>query len=273
MTYTLGQPVSLEVSLKSENGQPADATSASLTVTTPNGTVETIAPDHPGLGTYRHTYSPATAGLYEVAWSFTGTNAAAPPVDVFDVRPATAGSCVSLADLRSHLNWTGGTGDDAELLTISAAATETCRGYLFRPILRQSFTQAAPAGSDVIVLNSVPCPCGACRPGRLLRVDEVLVGGQALAASAWTLDDAAGVVTLDGPAGDDVEVDYTAGYTVIPEWASMAVKRLTAHLWTRSQSARHSRGEGAPAESQPVATYLLPYAVQSLLKPHRAGSF
>lgn len=288
MTYALGQPVPLQIALTDANGQPANAASVVLTITLPDGTTATPAVTNPSTGTYRCDYLPATAGLYEVRWVLAGTNAAAPPVDIIDVRPASGGAVVSLVDLRAHMNRTTIV-DDAELLRVSTEATSILMGELGRPTRRLTYTDTRRArslspdcdrGSSsreplTLALRMTPCACAACRPYRLLTVTSVVAGGVTLDPSTYSLDEISGVLriwSLYASTSVDVVITYVAGYAVLPEWLPMAVKRLTEHLWTRSQQARHTRGGAEPSEARPSAAYLLPYAVESLIAPHCAGS-
>ena len=67
---------------------------------------------------------------------------------------------------------------------------------------------------------------------------------------------------------------YRAGYASTLPWLRLATKRLVEHLWQRTQQAPHpalSQVGGGYDEAAPsTASYLLPYAVMSLIERHRA---
>ena len=268
MSYPLGQPVTLTQLVYDSSDVLANAGAVTLTITLPDGTTSTpTVTDPPAVtGTYTYTYTPTTAGLHEVRWVFTGVNATAPPVDVLDVQASSAVSWVSLADLRKHLNWPSakGTSDDAELLDIAAEAAGLITGRV-GPVLRQQVTQVETSRRRYVLLYSAPCTCAVCAPTRILTIDSVTDGDTALDSAQWELGGAA--LTLDTAPADVLTVVYTVGFTGPPSWAVLALKRLVEHLWTASQQARHTRT--GQAQSVGAAGYLLPYAVQSAIDPHR----
>src|SRR5688572_9137502 len=98
MPFPLGSSVPLVTTIADPDGVPIDPATIVLTVTRPDGTVDTPAPTNPQTGTYAVDYTPAAAGLYTVRWVATGPALAL--VDVIDVRPAAPGFIVSLADAK-----------------------------------------------------------------------------------------------------------------------------------------------------------------------------
>lgn len=263
MTYALGQVVPL-------TWTPGVSTTAVLTVTLPDGT--TTAPavtgTSPGPGPFTASYLPAQPGRYGYRWA--GTNAASVP-DVFEVAPAAAASLVGLADLRRHLGWpaTKDASEDPDLLEMGAAATGIIEGELGRPLRRTTYALSWPAWGSSLVLPWVPCSCAVCWPLRVLTVTTVTRGGASV--TDWSVD-RYGILTRTGGGAWTVGTDvaWTAGYTITPTWAALAVKRLVEHLWGRARAARHSRTADSTGEGDPAAGFLLPYAVQSLLEPHAA---
>lgn len=277
MAFQLNGIAPLAIQIKDSSGALADATTVTLTLTRPDGTTETPTVLHPSTGVYRVDYVPLQAGYYTLTWTATGSNAGV-FTDSFEANDAQSLPIVSLADLRRHMNWdTGvkGTEDDDELLELAGSATDIIQDNIGRPIRRMTVTEEYSDGTTgKLLLRQVPCPCISCTPNRVLTITSVSKNGSPLGASAYSLNASTGILTCAASAGSTVSVVYVAGYKNIPSWASMAVKRLTEHLWTRSQQARHSRGQTPePTEFAAAASYLLPYAIQSLITPHRSAGW
>ncbi len=98
MPFPLGASVPLVTTIADPDGVPTDPATIVLTVSRPDGTVDTPVLVHPQTGTYVADYVPAAAGLYTVRW--VATDPALALVDVIDVRPAAPGMIVSLADAK-----------------------------------------------------------------------------------------------------------------------------------------------------------------------------
>lgn len=98
MPFPLGSSVPLVTTIADPDGVPTNPASITLTITRPDGTVDTPTPVSTQTGTYAVDYIPAAAGLYTVRW--VTTDPALALVDVIDVRPAAPGMIVSLADAK-----------------------------------------------------------------------------------------------------------------------------------------------------------------------------
>lgn len=277
MTYPLGALVPLTWT--------GASTVATLTITLPDGS--TTAPSVAGsAGAWTASYTPTQVGRHLIRWTGTSPTAAA-PLDVVEVTAATGPTAApinSLKDLRDHLGWNAaakGTGDDAELLDIARSAADVLESDqgVGRPIRRRTVVEThADVRGVGLPLWEIPCPCRVCQPGRVLTLTALTVAGTALnVATDVELDPATGIVyrgSIKAPALGwlpPVVPTYVTGYSASPAWAALAEKRLVEHLWTRSQQARHSRNGAMPSEAAPAASYLLPYAVESLIAPHRGG--
>lgn len=198
--FDLGDPVPLEFEVT------GDAT-VTLAVELPDGTTTNPTVGNPGTGRYTATYVPVQAGLHRVRWTATGALSDAYS-DVFNVRPATDLQSVSLADVKAHLNITGGV-DDEELRLWIAVATRMVEHYTGEIVSRREFTEQAT--------------------GPRLRLSRTPLLTVTAPAGATILDAALGDVEVTGSAA--VEVVYTAGYRVVPENYLGATAVTAAHLF------------------------------------------
>lgn len=254
MTYALGQSVAF-----TDSGH-ASASTGVVTIVKPDGTA-TTATGTLASSVWTASHTPAAVGLHQFYWTFTGTGAGITTPDVFDVRALTAGCPVSLADLRKHLNWptSKDTSEDAALLSKAAEATSVIEGALSRPLMKRTYTLVYDHGVTDHVLPNIPCHCDVCEPYAVLTVSTN--------NSDTVTTTPSGV--LSGLTSD-ATLTYVAGYTSPPPWAVLAVKRMTEHLWGRTAAPRLSRDPKSSPENEPSAlSYLLPYAVQSLVRSHR----
>jgi hypothetical protein len=254
VTYALGQSVAF-----TDSGH-ASASTGVVTITKPDGTT-TTATGTLAASVWTAGFTPDAVGLHQHYWTFTGTGAGITTPDVFDVRALTARCPVSLAALRKHLNWptSKSADEDADLLEKASEATSVIEGVLSRPLMKRTYTLAYEHGVTDLVLPNIPCHCDVCAPYAVLTVST--------SNSDTVTTTPSGV--LSGLTSD-ATLTYVAGYTSPPSWAVLAVKRMTEHLWGRTVASRLSRDPKSSQENEPSAlSYLLPYAVQSLVRPHR----
>lgn len=254
MAYTLGQSVSFVDAVH------LAATTGVVTIVRPDGST-TTANGSKDANTWNASFTPAVVGLHSFYWTFTGTGAGITAPDVFDVRALASGCPVSLADLRWHMRWPASknTDDDAALQQKAAEATAIVESAVSRPLMRRTYTLVYDHGVTEPILPIVPCHCEVCAPLAILSVST--------SNSDTVTVTPAGV--LSGLTSD-ATLTYVAGYTSPPEWAVLAIKRMTEHLWGRTAAPRTTRDPRGTAEGEPSElSFLLPYAVQSLIRPHR----
>ena len=104
----------------------------------------------------------------------------------------------------------------------------------------------------------------------MISVTSVSENGVALPATAYSLDDEAGVLTrangyvaYDWVAGfENIDVTYVAGRSSIPAGLVHAVLELVRHLWTTQRGSVRRRGTD---DYQPGAGFSLPYRVREML--------
>jgi hypothetical protein len=109
-------------------------------------------------------------------------------------------------------------------------------------------------------------------PAVNITVQSVTVDGTALAASAYTVDEEAGIVYSDSLTDGDVNIAiaYTAGSTTIAPPVRQACIELVAHLF---QVANFGASENQDDEQQSLAGFALPRRVIQLINsiPVAAG--
>lgn len=229
-TYDLGDVVPLGVTIKDSNGDLADATAVSCTITLPDGTTEAGTVAHPSTGSYTCDYSPASVGRYLVAWSATGSNASALS-DVFDVRTAGA-QLVSLGEAKAHLNIADSTTTyDDELTRFIDVVTELCEAYTGTALYARSVTETHDGGDTVLVLRRPP----------VVSVTSVTVSGSTVSSDSYVVDTVSGLVrSLTGSIGSqpqDTTVVYRAGRSPVPARARHAALEALRHLWATQRGA------------------------------------
>ena len=93
--YDLGDVVALGITITDANGNPANATAVTATITAPDGTSSTPTLSNTSAGLYDLSYTPTQVGRYTVKWVAIGVNASA-YADEFSVRDINEMGIVSL---------------------------------------------------------------------------------------------------------------------------------------------------------------------------------
>ncbi|MGP4092931.1 hypothetical protein [Nonomuraea sp. KM90] len=267
MSFDLGDPVPLSITITDDQGAPANAGNVALTITLPDGTLETHDPvASSSTGVYDFNYATVQAGLHRVRWLATGANACA-ITDVIDVEPAEGAPFISLVDTKEHLRKNQiVTEDDEALRRFVGAACQVIADRMGH-VTPTTVVADRSARRGVVVLPERP----------VISVTSVvtLPGGAAvLAADAlagtpgWTLENAEGVMSVPATHGL-VRVTYRAGRSPLPPNFRLAALDLVKHLWQGSQ---HNQAGGRPAlgDSDAISAgfgrpYALPYRVSELL--------
>jgi hypothetical protein len=260
VSFDLGDPVPLTVTITDEDGNLANAGNVALTITLPDGTTVVQNPVTPTeAGVYDYNYETVQAGVHRVRWLATGANACA-FTDVINVEPAEGMPFISLADARNHLKKTS-TADDEKLrgfIAASCAMVEDRMGHVTPITLTFD-----GCGRTVILERPVISVISVVRlPGG----EEVPEADPLNGVHGWTLDAGAGVLTLSRSYGR-VRATVRAGRSPLPGNFRLAGLELTGHLWRTSQ---HNTSGGRPSLGVdetivPGVTYALPYNVRQLL--------
>ena len=268
MAYDLGDVVPLAFSVVDAAGEPMNAGTVTLTITLPDGTLDSPGVANPpaATGLYRYDYVPTQAGRHLARWVSTSPSAAY--TDGFDVRPGDPLLIVSLADVKQHLNKSiDDTSDDEELRVVIEAATAAVEDLRGEVVVRRTVAEdlnvaggawsVALTHSPVISLTSVASVDG---------------------TTMWDVADLhvsrGGIVTATAGSAfyGLVRFTYVAGYQVIPANFTLAAKIIAAHLWlTQQQPGLGPSPFGADAETlTPVGLgYAVPNRAVQLLGSRR----
>lgn len=273
MPFDLGDTVRLQAECRNAGGTLTTATTATLTITLPDGT--TTAPSvtnpPPAVGEYAVDYVTAQAGRHAVRWLFTTPGSAY--TDVFDVREAVPSLILSLADARRHLQIPDEDrtydGQLREWLESVTAGVENLAGVCSRRTVREVH-QIPAAGVDTVCLRRTPVLS-------VTSVSPVLSGGASYAPADLDLDGATGVVRrLDGGRlYGPLRFLYEAGRLVIPAHLSSAARIILQHLWRTQYGASRALGglgggdDYSVTEPIPGFGYAIPNRALQLLEPDR----
>jgi hypothetical protein len=268
VSYALGQPVTLGPWLVRDSaGALANATTATLTITLPDGTTATPTVTNPPsvTGTYVAAYTPTLPGLYGVRIVFGGTNAQAPPLDSFYVDQVLPPLC-SLAEAREQCR-AYSTGDDVLLQRYVRVASGHCerRTQVWR---RQALATTKDGGSTLVRLRYP-----------IISVTTVTEGGTAVdSATGYTavLEDG---LLYRGPSTScglrwaagrqNVAVTYVAGAAdgLIPDEIRQGVLMLVEHLWNTQRGGSGLPRKNSDSDWSLPAGFTLPNAVRERWEP------
>lgn len=233
MAYDLGDAVELEASVDDSDGVSTTATTATLTITLPDGTTASPEVDEPTEpGTYRVSYTPTQAGLHSVRWVFTTPDRAF--TDVFSVRPAIAGQIMSIADAKTHLNKSkSSTVNDEELRLMIIGATAIVEREI-GPVVRRTHVETHRGGRAIALSRRQVLEVTA--------VEYVSDGSTAVDVADVRVDGESGVLwTVNGHLPDaPLRVTYVVGRPIVDDAIILAAGIIVDHLWKtqRGHSAR-----------------------------------
>lgn len=262
MPVDLGDAIPLSIVIYDAGGNPANATSVTLTITLPDGTAFNAGVVLPtSTGQYSYNYPTEQVGRHVIQWLATGANASAFSDSVY-VQPVDGGEFISLQQFKKFIKKTGNV-DDETLRTFVRGACGVIADRVGQ-VSPSTFVQEDIPTMGYIVLDK--------RPVIEVRKVESFPGLELIAkadpvtgAAGWTLDTDTGILHL----GDrrSYRVTYRSGMAVIPPNYILAALELTAHLWRSSQqNAAGGRPSIAIEETVISGTsYALPYSVRQLL--------
>jgi len=271
VSYDLGDPIPLSVTVRNPAGTPENATSAAYTITKPDGSTSGPTTIAGVAGVYDYDFTGAdTAGWYTYRFVATGTNACT-VTDGFQVLdPATQLPIVSLADAKAQLliPTTDITRDD-QVRHMLSVATSHAERYCNASFRRQSFTKTFNGGSATLSLTAP-----------VLSITSVVEDGTTLTSDDYDLDAVSGLLWR-GEMGSGqswargagiVTVTWLAGYANPPLPVQQGVLELLSHLWESRQGTVPRFGGGGtidPADaSNGALTFLVPYRVREMLDPY-----
>lgn len=226
MPFPLGASVPLVTAVADPDGVPVNPATIVLTITRPDGTVDTPALVNTQTGTYAVDYVPAEAGLYTVRWLTTSPALAL--VDVIDVRPAAAGFIVSLADAKKKCKIPlESTEHDDTLRGYIETVTNAVEDHLHEAIIPRTVTEDIwVEWADEVPLKKTP----------IISLTSVAMvdGSYTWSPSDLHVDTVTGVVSLVQRTrmfNGLVRFVTRAGRMVIPSNYADGAKIIIEHLW------------------------------------------
>jgi len=184
-------------------------------------------------------------------------------VDILDVWPEDPRYLISLDDaldaIRARLPQAQAAARD-QLQVYVAAATWVVEN-ITGPILVANQVRRSRYNGRAIVLPA---------PGQ---VTSVLVGGVLAADRAYEVDEDAGIVYLDAPAGAMVTVHYVVGSSTIPANVRLATREQVRFLWQVGNQGARSSGTATDTTPFIPEGFAVPRRVIELLQstPREAG--
>lgn len=261
MPYDIADSVPIAWNVRDSNGDPANASSVTLTITKPDGTTETPVITNPPTptGQYRYTYIPAAEGRY--TWRAVTTTPNTAYQDVFVVRDPEPPALLSLADAKAHLNDTGTSNDD-EIREYLEAATEIVESYV-GPIARRTHT-ARVCGYR----REIPLPH--TQVLAVTAITDVRTGTAPITLSDLAIDAVPGVISFkNGMAFQygEMDITYTVGRTSVKANWTLAAKIIVKHMWETQLGSLPSIQGDSPGYVVTGSGYLVPFRAMSLLQP------
>jgi len=238
----LGDPLTLTLTVRDpDTGQLADATSVAAVVTLPDLTTSpALTVTHPSLGEYRAAYTPTVAGLHQVVWTASGANAGT-HTESFGVSAAEPALPISLTEARRIL----GVGVDAARDELIRDDLRAALGHIER-YTGQTYRR------QVVTETHAWQPCGLpaaliLRQSPVQAVSAITDAGTTVAATGYSVDALAGIVTRLGGWGGPVVITYTVGALVVPDDVLDCCREILRILW-----ARRSGATGSPRRTSGV---------------------
>lgn len=267
MAIDIGDPVVLTFTVTDTAGAPANASSATITVTLPDDSTSAPTVTNPVTGTYTATYITTQAGHHRVRCVASGTNAST-QTDVFDVAASDPGYIIGLAEARRAIGQAAAGVKDEDLRTYLEAMTLIIEDLAGPQLKATGRTWTADGGTQSILL-----------PSAVSAVTSVTESGSTLTPNVdYTVNLRAGIVHRGNvptsyvflPGNQNIVITYTVGATAIPANVRLAARRLLRHLWqSEQQGYRPDMGSPDGAVAYTPAGYAVPRAVVELLRPNQ----
>lgn len=256
----LGDVYRIRVPVRAPDGALANPGAATMTVTLPDGTIDTPAVSLPPAetGIVIVDYPTTQPGRHQFVITTTSPQTAYR--DVFDVRQAELSNIVSLVEAKQHLNITAD-GDDPEIRGFIEAVTSIVEFYC-GTLFPAEYTETHRVCGDLVV-----------RHYPVIEVTSVssLDGGT---VDASGIDIGEGGVLRGLRVSGTVRVVYRAGYQVLPANITRAALIIIQHMWD-TQRPRDTRRAPVPmAEDYSTVQdlsgrfYTVPRRAVELLQPH-----
>lgn len=254
----IGDVVPFAVEIRDPDGVLSNASTITLSVIEPDGTVQSVFVANPPavVGRYTADFTPTQLGRHQFHWVSAGPQAAYE--DIFDIRAPSGRSILSLIDAKKHLNIPlTDSNEDDELMQMMEAATYAIERHRDETIPVTTYTEELVGGSstgrvqlDHRPLISVVSVNGDTTPGYTLNKPLAQIYGPYLAAGSTIV--------------------YRAGFPVIPANYILAAKIVLAHLWQTQRMTSLGQNQGFGLRTQQVQEQIMTPAGLGTALPHRA---
>ncbi len=200
-TVTLAAPT-----VRDAVGQPANVTTATLTITLPDQTTVPVTVTNPPtqLGQYTAAYVAAQPGRHVAHWTFSDGAPAQAASDVFTVADPTWPAVVGLAEARKHLRYADDDHSDDDQLRGTILCVSQVVEDITGEIAQRTHTQVCSGGAGAVLLSHLP----------VIEVTQVRVDGAVVDPTLWTCSPHGVLYSVAGrwPRGlRNIEVTYRAG--------------------------------------------------------------
>jgi hypothetical protein len=277
MTYDLGGVAVLTYTATDVNGNAANATTCTLTITQPDGTAVGPVTLTGTAGVYSYYFTTQQSGRHTYRFVATGTPGAGVGVgaydDAFDVYGSTPVTLISLADSKKLLRTTTAIFDD-DLRFFNEAITGFIDKYC-GPMVPRLVTERHTAGARTLMLRHVPVyqPAGQAYP--IVSITPVLTYGVPYPdLSLLSVDKVSGEVlhTIGLPFWyGSYDVTFWAGRAVIPTNALLAAQVILKHWWAmeRGGSRPNATSPGAADDVTMLYGFAIPNRALEMLESER----
>jgi hypothetical protein len=153
--WYVGAVVPLPFTNTDMTGAPQNATTVVVTVTQPDGTIQTPTVTHGGTGVYTAAFTTTLVGHHTVSWVATDATYPGAFTDTFEVQSNLDPTIVSLAEAKDILHLTGTTAFDAKIQGYNGAITNWIE-YVCGPVVVQTVTERLPSTGVMQALSKPP---------------------------------------------------------------------------------------------------------------------
>lgn len=276
MTYDLGGVAALSFTATDTTGSPANATTCTITITQPDGTVVGPTTLTGAAGVYTYNFLTTQSGRHVVRFVATGTPGPGVGVgaldDVFDVYGPVQ-TLISLADSKKLLRVTVTTFDD-DLRFFNESITAFIDKFC-GPMIPRLVTERHTAGARTLMLRQVPVYQPAGNPYPIVSITPVLTYGVPYPdLSQLSVDKKSGeaIHTVGLPFFyGEYDISYWAGRSYIGAHVLLAAQVILKHMWAQERGGSRPN-QVTPGMADDVSVlwgFAIPNRALELLEPER----
>lgn len=274
MTYDLGGVAVLSFTATDTAGNPANATTCTLTITQPDGTTAGPYTLTGTAGVYSYSFLTTQSGRHSYRFVASGTPGPGVGVgaydDVFNVYGSPQ-TLISLADTKKLLR-TGTSIFDDDLRFFNESVTAFIDKYC-GPMIPRAVTERHPGNSRTLQLRQIPVYQPAGQPYKIVSITPVLTYGIPIDITQLDLDFNTG--QLINKIGlpfywGEYDISYWAGRPVTPPNVLMAAQVILKHMWAMERGGtRPSTTPGAADDVTVLWGFAIPNRALEMLEAHR----